>query len=884
MEWTNAWVFSRCSCPAAHYVAGVCPKLAFLAQWRDKTIEQVAALVEKYNSHYLPRCTGDDLEGSLFALHEQDADAAKARHEKGRLCKCALHYRARAVCPRRNDFMVVEHRDRRDGSQCRTDNYSTGTYPYGVTKLAASLAWTVFANNTDRAERLFTRERPLIVREARDRMLADAKVTWSRTANVRADEAAEPLRVGSPVVVKNVYELVNVTRNGNVTTERKLYRIKEYVSKDDNYLLHDPAGEDVLVSAGEVLHDPWNPTIGSVVAFEVPKPPGAKRPQNERVTGVVLDYEWPDATTCVPRVMATTKTDTYAQLRSYTCTFREVRVGNNAYEVCDDGVKTKGGLHVQKWAELPPGIRWKVVTVIPTRATGAPAMLGAGEYPTESVVVDAQGSRRLYHTASEEIGADVALAISLSREQDLELRNGRMDRLRWLAECAVLKPPLPTKGDLGALLKREAQNATGWFARDVAQRIIVYLCDVARTSETWRVFPQDGMSIFFTTAAFTTTEAEELVRRNCDVLALRARYCLEDGKMESVTNFESTRKEREKNTLFTGDGTVWDTGALVGMCAHLKDLLRNVGVPNFGEWNDVLEVLRGKAMAFRARDEGAARPDVTELQKAVDEASISLYIDEIIGPSAPPSPSSFGAGGACVEELLAAMTAYAQRSVVLDDEEIVGNLLIRCYAKGFEDELRMLNDDNLVMPWKTALLTARVRNKERVLAQRSAAEDAIARIAGTTEIEDAADTTEIDETIRADASLLVVAMEFANTLFVASLGTDASHDAVGAAWAARLARPTPQAKESLSRDALRLALKRKMQTFGAPKPDEALVEAAGMVVDTLRSGKCDPRKHQAVARVSAKFAAVMRCGLYDALVAACAKKKRNLPPRAMQFV
>jgi hypothetical protein len=643
--------------------------------------------------------------------------------------------------------------------------------------------------------------------------------------------------------------------------------------------MRDPAESvNVVAQARDVKHAPGIPEIGSVVKFDVQKPQGDKMPKNEQVTGVVLDYEWPDATTCVPRVMATTKTKTYAPtLSSYTCTFRVVRVGNGAYEVCDEGVKTKDGLRVQKWAELPQGRRWNVVTVIPTRGTGAPAMLGAGEYPTESVVVDAQGSRRLYHTASEEIGADVALAILLPREQETELTKGRIDRLLWLAECTRLKPPLPTKGDLGALLKREAQNATGGLAREVAQRIIVYLCDVARTSETWRVFSIVAGSTIFVTADLTTNDADKLVRRNCDVLALRARYCSDDGTMESVRNLESTRKERVGNTLFTGEGTIWGTKALVEMCAHLQTQIKNSVVPVFGEWNDVLEGLREKAVAFRTRDEGAARPDVTELQGTVDEASISLYIDEIIGPSAAPSPSSFGAGGAWLGELLAAMTAYAQRSVVLDDDAGYADLFVMCVRPGFEDELQMLKEAEMaVRPWETALLTARVRNKERVLAQRRAAEGAIARIA---------DTTEIDETIRADASLLLAAMGVAETLFVASLGTDASHDAVGAAWTARAARGEPPAKESRSRDGLRLALaKRKMPNFGAPKPDEALVAAAGMVVDTLRSGKCDEAKIREVARVSAKFAAVMRCGLYDALVAACAKKKRNLPPRAMKFV
>jgi hypothetical protein len=287
MVWENAWVFRRCSCPAAHYVAGVCPKLTFLAQWRDKTIEEVAALVKKHDSNELPKCTGDDSTESLRDVYARDASSAQTLLEKGTLCWCALHYRARAVCPRRNDFVVVVDRDRRDGSQCRTDHYGTGTHPYGITSSAASLAWTVLMNASDGAERLFTSECPLVAREARDRMLADARVTWSGTAKVRADEEREQLRVGSPAVL-NLYELVYVQRNGNVTTERKLYSVADYLDEDDAYVLYDHAAHDMVhAKAGDVMPAPWIPTIGSIVTAEVPRPQSDK---NDKVTGVVLDY------------------------------------------------------------------------------------------------------------------------------------------------------------------------------------------------------------------------------------------------------------------------------------------------------------------------------------------------------------------------------------------------------------------------------------------------------------------------------------------------------------------------------------------------------------------------------------------------------------------
>jgi hypothetical protein len=568
--------------------------------------------------------------------------------------------------------------------------------------------------------------------------------------------------------------------------------------------------------------------------------------------------------------MATTKT--YApKVSASTRPFREVRVGTYAYEVCEDGVKMKDGNNVQGWATLPKGARWRVVTVLTTRASGAPTKLGAGEYPNEPVVVDAaEGSRRLYHTASEEIGADVALAILFLGEPDAVLNAGRINRLLWLAECKKLRPPL-AKGDLGELLKREATSATGANARAVAQRIAVYLCDVARTSETWRLFPNVPGSNLFTTAALTTIEAEKLVRRNCDVLALRARYCADDGTMESIQKLESTRKEREGRGLFTGEGAIWSTDALVGMCAHLQKQIGNAGVPDLGEWRDVLERLRDK------HDKGALRQEqpVTELQKAVERAALSQEIDIMDDIdfilSATSASQSFGRTWRA--EFLAATTAYAQRSVDFDSAADHDTLLATCAAEGYEEERRMLTEKDVVLrPGKSALLTARVGSKRRVLAQRHAAQGAIARIAGG---------TEIDETFRADARLLIEAMNLAEELFVASLGTDASYDALAAAWAAR-GEPASKAKGALTREALRLALAKRRVRFGAPESDERLVAAAGIVVDALRGGECDPAKHAAVARASAKFARVMRCGLYDSLVAACAK--RNSRSRAMKFV
>ena len=92
-----------CTCPLSHQIAGVCPKLEFLARFRENVEEGRAVLATPIEK--VPECTA---RGQYFE------------------CTCTpLHYSVLATCPKRKPELLTGNRNR--GSRCRTDNYaSTG--------------------------------------------------------------------------------------------------------------------------------------------------------------------------------------------------------------------------------------------------------------------------------------------------------------------------------------------------------------------------------------------------------------------------------------------------------------------------------------------------------------------------------------------------------------------------------------------------------------------------------------------------------------------------------------------------------------------------------------------------------------------------------------
>ena len=812
MGWKNEWVFRRCTCPPEHYVAGVCPKLTFLAQWRNDTIDEVAKRVSEYNGK-LPVCTGGD-DVDVRMLYDSEKEKAVMILENGNPCTCALHYRARAVCPRRNAFLVDPRRDGRYGGKCRTDNYSTGAYPYGLTDAAAVLARDFLAMITGAAAwRLFTSEHARVAREVHDRMLAGTNVTWSAPA--RDASLVTPLLPNEPARV-----------------DGKLYAVQELHHGTGQYTLSDGSG---IVVAFDADVEAVATRVGSVVTSAVQtlggrqkdKPPALVR------TGVVLDYAWSHGNGGLqfkPLVYQTSGPEMEPFVGDVT-NLRNVDVGGHTYTICDQGVVQADGT-VRTW----------------------------GDFPLASVtahVVAARGARGMYHTASEEIGADVALAILFSTEPDEALRKGRIERLRFLAECAASVPL--AKADIGSTLLARATTATGERARALAVQIITYLCVKVRQSDALKA-PFAGVVIY---------SDEAKVRRNCDVLALRARRSDESGNMPSLSKVPSAKNEQ----LFQGEGTIWNTEAVAAMCKFLSGTLQiSESVCDFAKWNDALNGLR--------RLHATQNVDITETQRELDarvaaedlEAKIGEDLEAMIGALAAgsePREQSFGGPDDAKLVFLAVVCAHALRDVAArpetrDTDEIYAEV----DEDGLEEEKDLLVDNlanNLAKfdQGGRQMMTARARNRRRITLLRAAAEGARER-------------NKHNAVIARDASLCLDALAHAERVFVKLLAIRTSYAVFAKA------RAEPQNARAVFSDKLAARMKTK-NSFGVGptfSPPEELVKAALIVAEHVRTGNTDGCAE--VAGVSPELARVMKCGLYDALVAACAK--RNSRPRAMKFV
>ena len=181
-----------CTCPLSHQIAGVCPKLEFLARFRDPELGDVLAVLRATPIEAIPECT------------KTKSGAPGPNFD----CACKpLHYAVLATCPKRKPERLVPNNGNK-GSRCRTDDYGkTGALLGHVENLlsGATISAHRLAQQMTAAElvvAILSRERESEAKEAASMLTDRTMVDWDPSKEARSQPASPLLPVNLPVKFK----------------------------------------------------------------------------------------------------------------------------------------------------------------------------------------------------------------------------------------------------------------------------------------------------------------------------------------------------------------------------------------------------------------------------------------------------------------------------------------------------------------------------------------------------------------------------------------------------------------------------------------------------------------------------------------------------------
>jgi hypothetical protein len=444
LETTGEELVRRCTCPLSHQIAGVCPKLAFLATLRHLGPREVLARVREARD--IPACTDT---GPAFE------------------CTCRpLHFVALATCPKRK---LVPDGNR--GSRCRITNYGATGPLIGIVGDVLSPATFTVARSLAHPEVTVAEFVALVLSRERDREATEAAamltnralVDWNPSKEAPAPPPPAPLPVGLPVRI--------ATRKGQskgvhlvTAVNEEWYEVTRLADGRKFKAPHKDVSPDAFPGVELLVSLPHGCTATNQVA---------RGRQPDAVWTAHVTHEWAEAdvrsaTALAPGAgyrLPPLKVGTFDAAPSVCGVVVGALETEGWYRVWFAWVIAARNVHV---ASEVTHIRAEQGPIESETSTGAVRLqsvpyavmadgqqhplLGIDELrrarPVTAVtsVTDVAASTLLC-TASTRITADIALAIVTCQEPDEALRVGRIQRLCWLASSASVvrrRPPTPT--------------------------------------------------------------------------------------------------------------------------------------------------------------------------------------------------------------------------------------------------------------------------------------------------------------------------------------------------------------------------------------------------------------------------------------------------------
>ena len=494
--------FRTCTCPRSHYIAGVCPKLAFLAQWRALSVRELdGALLPSIRGEaplQVPACRTDAAGAAESGESDERDESDESLPTRGRKCTCEpFHYRTLAVCPARGS--LSSGRRTLEASRCRTDDYTMRPkgVPYGITMQAAELAIELATGEKDVnavLARLLCAPRAAHALETyatlmtEDRTMRTQRLGHGSSQNTSPSipigmPVTWPKQGGTPASKPKAYYYVS-TAEGEDVGVRELRGVGEPgppVTMERKHLRVDARAAGAKGNDPDILA---HYTPGALVPSPVPGPVPGESGNSEVVAHYwaqsALARKWVKATNGQfsfnydKRIMPNDLPYMCGVLTDATQTnFRAVRlliVSPNATQVNGKQGPAGPSFVVRTLAQLGEEFERTGVGAVFKEGDGGRAVVfdtegnPLGMFISQSkfkctytpfarwipelpgganaVASDATFQPRLFHTARDEITVDVALALLSTPDADEVLRSGRVGRMLHLAHSRVYSPPL----------------------------------------------------------------------------------------------------------------------------------------------------------------------------------------------------------------------------------------------------------------------------------------------------------------------------------------------------------------------------------------------------------------------------------------------------------
>ena len=448
----------RCTCPLSHQIAGVCPKLEFLARFRE--LGDVVAGLLATRIEAIPECTAGD-----------------ARPFE---CTCRpMHYCVLATCPKRKPELLVPNNGNK-GSRCRTDNYGgTGDLigHVGAVLSAATISAHRLAQHGVTAAELvvsiLSRDRDSEAKEAADMLTNRTLVDWNPRKEAISPAPSTLLPVNLPVTFKTkgkaprkgvylitkatpeAYEIESLSdgskhtiANKDVSPNARFAGVKLLVDLPHGCTATNEGAK--RAKKAETETETWTALVSHEWAYAVVS--GARRGLNPgdeyaippfkidddaaapAVCGVVFKVLEPGMYLLVfAWVIAIKNVHVHVERKVYGKGKQLGEKGHAPYriEIPDDN----GEIRTFSFHGVPIGTRREDDEEVVDDLLDLTALNGARRV-TETAAPTVAASSTLLYTASTRITVDILLAMLTCVEPDEDLRVGRINRLFYLASSA----------------------------------------------------------------------------------------------------------------------------------------------------------------------------------------------------------------------------------------------------------------------------------------------------------------------------------------------------------------------------------------------------------------------------------------------------------------
>ena len=418
-----------CTCPLSHQIAGVCPKLALLAEYRSLDPSKVSESLRNTPSDTVPQCT----EGGSGTFE----------------CTCLpMHYAVLATCPKRKPELLW---DRNYGARCREANYRGGVQSMLSPAAMSAITLGDASSSADLVAVILAPQRLAETKEAAALLTSKLLIDWS--PEQRAGPSQEPQL---PVNM-----LVRLGRKSD-----KVYVVTGFKDGEYTVSLPDGSGQTAAKKVAPVVLDGTQLITGlphgSIATTDVTRADGRPAPEAWRA---LVHHQW-----SVALVPSTNPARSVGD--GYAFTPMSIRTRDVTYTVAPavSGFVAKAGdegydriwfawviAAKDVWSGTPryatwpqsggfDGLQFPKGVPVSIELDGQQYQLldrddlarAVSESRATSVSVEIR-PRAMLHTAATRVTVDIALAIltcAESEEPDHALRLGRIARLHWLADCA----------------------------------------------------------------------------------------------------------------------------------------------------------------------------------------------------------------------------------------------------------------------------------------------------------------------------------------------------------------------------------------------------------------------------------------------------------------